>query len=480
MNFERKILLSGLILFIVMQINAQHSNTLYHLKGVVPQSYMMNPANQPVCGFHLGLPGLNPVDFRAGIPFSMNDIMYYDQELDSTITFLHPRAPVGYFTDRIRDNNYLHSEMSTGLASWGFRVDDLYFSFDMRTKMYANINIPGDFLKFLLEFNEDGDIFNFDQFDLSTRVYNEYSMGVSKNYRDNFTIGLRGKLLFGVADLSLKNSNLNMHTTKDLWTVNSDFTINANVPFVDIPLNEEGNYSMDSIEFNDDLIVSDVIGPAMFNNFGLGMDLGVIYNPVERISLSASIIDMAFIKWKNNSYNVSQKTTFEFDGVAIDSIGSEKFSEYLVDSITNSFDLIESRNAYNTFLPTKIYIGGEFMINPGLSLGILSMSELYHKRIREELTLSANFNPGKALSFSVAYSILNYSFNNLGFGISSKLGPFNMYLVMDNIPLVMAREVNDNFIIPHKTKNFNFKLGMNLVFGCNREKRLRKDKPMLE
>ena len=479
MEIVKRFLLLGVFCFLLTESYSQHSNTLYHLKGIVPQNYLMNPAHQPECGVHVGMPGLAPVDVRMGIPFSLNDVMYYDAELDSTVTYLHPNANKDIFMSRIRKNNYLHAEMSTGIASWGFRIEDMYFSFDIRQKGYFNANLPGDFLKFMLELNEDGEEFNFSNFDFSSRVYNEYSMGASKKFFNNLTLGIRGKLLFGIADISLKNSQINLHTDKDLWTVNTDFTLNANIPFADIPLNKDGNFALDSIEFEDDLAVADVIGPGLFSNFGMGMDLGIAYEPVERLNLSASIVDLGFISWKNNTYNISQNTSFEFDGVSIDSIGSEQFSEYLVDSLKNNFELLESRDVYHTFIPTKVYLGGEFMVNPAFGIGFLSMSEIYHKNIRQEFTVSTNFNPGKVLSFSLSYSFLNYSFNNLGFGLSSALGPLNMYFVLDNLPIMLAREVNNNIVVPHKTKNANIKVGLNLVFGCNREKRLMKDKPMV-
>lgn len=479
MKLSKKILLLGVLSLALLEGHSQHSSTMYHLKGIVPQNYLMNPSLQPDCGFHIGFPGVAPVDFKIGLPFSLNDIMFYDRELDSTITFLHPGANKEIFKSRIRKNNYIHSEMSTGLASWGFRTDDVYLSFDIRQKGFFHVNIPGDFLKFILELNEDGEDFNFSRIDISTRVYNEYSMGASKQFFNNLTLGIRGKLLFGIADISMRNSGMNLHTDKDLWTINTDFALNANIPFAEVPVNEDGNFALDSIDFEDNLTVMDIVGTGLFNNFGLAMDMGVTFEPTERFHLSASIVDLGYINWNNNTFNITQNTSFEFDGVSVDSIGSEKFSENLVDSVKSNFDFIESNNAYNTFLPSRVYLGAEFMVTPAFGVGFMSMSEMYRKKVRQEFTISTNFNPGKALSISVSYSYLNYSFNNLGFGMSSKLGPFNMYLVFDNLPLVMAREVNDNYLIPHKTKDFNLKLGMNLVLGCNKEKRLMKDKPMI-
>jgi hypothetical protein len=60
---------------------------------------------------------------------------------------------------------------------------------------------------------------------------------------------------------------------------------------------------------------------------------------------------------------------------------------------------------------------------------------------------------------------------NLGIGIVYKPGPFQLYMVMDNIlPASFVRISDpeleiDGLLLPYQIKNFNLRLGMNLVFG---------------
>ena len=82
------------------------------------------------------------------------------------------------------------------------------------------------------------------------------------------------------------------------------------------------------------------------------------------------------------------------------------------------------------------------------------------------------------VSASLNYTIMNRTFNNFGAGLALKAGPFNWYIISDNIPLVYAREINENIIIPHKARAVNFRIGFNLVFACQKDKRKFGDLPL--
>ncbi|MCT4603808.1 MAG: hypothetical protein N4A59_13035, partial [Marinifilum sp.] len=51
----------------------------------------------------------------------------------------------------------------------------------------------------------------------------------------------------------------------------------------------------------------------------------------------------------------------------------------------------------------------------------------------------------------------NNSYNNIGFGLTAKLGPLQFYTVTDN---VMAA------IKPNSMQTANIRFGFNLLFGC--------------
>ena len=115
---------------------------------------------------------------------------------------------------------------------------------------------------------------------------------------------------------------------------------------------------------------------------------------------------------------------------------------------------------YTTGLGTKINIGGTYKLNNSLSFGILSRSGIYRKSFRQAITLSANAFVLNSISASLSYSIMNGSFANIGFGLGLRGGPFQFYLVSDNV---------SGMLLPHKTQSLNLRLGLNFMIGCRKK-----------
>jgi hypothetical protein len=195
--------------------------------------------------------------------------------------------------------------------------------------------------------------------------------------------------------------------------------------------------------------------------------------------LSAALSDVGFIKWKKNVSNLKTDSRFVFNGFDMTEVlkGTKTFDEVgqnILDSLKNSFKLTNSKEPFTTFLPYGLTLGGSYNLTPKVTLGVLSYSRFIGKQMREALTLSANVNLGNALSTSLSYTATNHRWSNLGAGLSFRTGFSQFYFLTDRIPLSFNR-ITDNkgqgFIIPSSFNNFNFRLGMNLVFG----NRIKKD-----
>ncbi len=468
-------------------LKAQQSNVLYYMRGV-PQSHLLNPATQPRCGFYLGLPGVSPLQVNAeNSAFSLSDILWDNG--DSTITFMHPEGDKDQFLDNFGKANYVSADVSTSIASYGFRSEDMYFSYDITQRVLTRFSYPGDLIRLVLEGNEEDEEFDLSSLGVSAMTFTEFSMGVSHALNDMITIGYRGKMLFGLANVETKKSDILLTTSVDNWTIESKYDLNVSVPGLTIPRDLDGHFDPDNMDIADNLQTSDYIS-AITGNFGLGLDLGIHVKPIEDLTLSASILDLGYIRWKSYTYNLVQDTRFVFDpevsfeqsdtGVVVKFWGETDFGEALLDSIENSFvdNNEETETAYTTYLPPKLYLGVKYDIIDQISVSLLSKSEIYKGRLRQQLSFSANFYPLHMVSATLNYTIMNRTFNNFGVGLALKAGPFNLYIISDNIPLVYAREINENIIIPHKARTVNFRIGLNLVFACQKDKRKYGDLPL--
>jgi hypothetical protein len=456
-------------------ILAQQSNILYFMDGV-PQSYQINPANQPRCNTFVGIPAISPFQvFIGSSSLSINDIMWYEN--DSTRLFYNTEESQEDFLSKLGKGNFISTDLSTNIFSFGFKSGEIYYTYDLTERVSFRGSYPGDLFKFFLEGNERGDEFDMSSTGIEAVGFLEFAAGVTHSLNDQLKLGYRGKILFGHANISTRRTDLKLITEEE-WIARSRFDVNATLPAVIIPIDSAGNFEFSEIEIQEDLNTSDYIKMAIGNK-GFAVDLGVQYKPIDKLILAASLLDAGFIRWKNYTYNMSQDVEYIYDGVELDISRRDSIFEDFLDTLENTFIFDDSENPYTSFLGAKLYLGGKYQIIDEISVGLLSRTEIFKGRIREQLTLSANFYPIKEIAASLSYSVMNKSYNNFGIGLSFKPGPFNIYIITDNIPLTFAVEQSSNFPIPHKARTLNFRFGFNLVFGCDMEKAKMKDQPLI-
>ncbi len=454
--------------------SGQESNTLYYMKGV-PQSYHLNPATQSGCSGFLGFPVASPFQFYVeNSGFSLEDIIF--PLGDSLVTFMHPEADKDDFFKGLSPVNNIQLFASTNLLSFGIRKGDIFYTFDLSEKVNSRFSYNDDLFDLLLNGNERGDRFNFTNTGVDVTSYFEWANGMSRIVNDRLTVGSRLKLIFGHANVSTKNKDISLETDED-WTVNSKTEVRISMPGLDIPIDENGAFSMEDVKFDSVFDPFEMVQTA-FGNVGLGLDLGMHYALSDKFTLSGSIIDLAGIRWSANTYNIKQDASYVYRGIEIVP-GDSTVMDNFLDSLEATFSFTADQQPYYTMLPVKLYVGGSYQIIDQIGIGILSRTEYYKKRLREQVTLSANFSPLKILSFSFSYSIMNNTYNNFGFGFSSRLGPFNLYMISDNIPTAYAVEQESQMIIPYRARVLNLRVGLNLAFGCGKVRKDLRDLPLI-
>lgn len=478
---KRFLLILGALALLGIPAGAQMTNTLYFMHGV-PQSNRINPAFQPACGFYLGFPLLAPLRAQlASSSLAYNDVIYqHPLERDSLITFLHPLGSKETFLDQLKPVNFLSTGISTSLASMGFRTSVGFFSLDVATRVDASVYYPGDLLRLVINGSEDGQTHQLDGIGADLSVFDEVSVGWSRSFMDNLTMGVRAKVLFGMANLSTTRSDLSVTTSREVWDINSDMTFSASLPFAEVVYDAEGmieDFVLNS-ELQDDFNPS-VLPGYLFNsgNIGFGLDVGVDFRPMDKLQVSLSVVDLGYISWKDGVHQVSYATEYEFRGLEINPLGfSDDYTigdhidstlTQLADSLSGFLEFSEG-GSYAKRLNTKLYLGGSYQINDIINVGLLSRTDFLNRKLTEQVTATVGFKFGRIWNQVVSYSYMNGSYKNIGAGTSINLGPFNLYAVYDN--LISA------LIWPGETRSVNLWFGLNLVFGY-REKI---DLPLIE
>jgi hypothetical protein len=487
--------LIALLLFCT-NANSQQSNVMYFIKGV-PQTNTLNPAFQPDYGFYFGIPGISPVAAEIdNNPLRFHDLVFYSPPpIDSVITFLHPAADKRKFLALFGNHNFINTDVSTSLFSLGFRINTLFFSFGISQKAYVRLNYPKDLFTLpmygLLDNSLNPTNLNLSGIAVNAAAYTEFSVGISKSIGDMISVGVRGKILLGEANLFMKTTDIGLNTSLSQWQFHSNVDLNASVPFMQIPKDTLGKYSLDSVRMKSKLSKSDYLDAFVRKpNMGLAIDLGVVIKPMDWLTISASVVDLGYIRWSHNSYNLKQDTGFNFTGINMTGIirgDTAKIEKMLSDSLFNAFKKVNIQSGgYTSYLPTKIYIGATFNIwSDRISFGLLSITELYLNKVRQSFSLSANLQPIRMFSTSFTYSLLNNTYHDFGFGLALKFGAINTYFIFDYIPTTYDKLKKGNNIpfdipVPVYSRAFSLKIGMNIVFGGNRKIKLLQDVPLIE
>jgi len=416
----------------------------------VPQSNLLNPAVQLQCKWFVGIPGLTSSHISySNTAFTYNDLAESESwNIEGIVNQMHR---VDLYT----------AEALIHPISLGYRFRSLYFTFNITEKTHAYQTVPKNVAEMALHGNGPfvGETSRFNALRPAGYYQREYSLGVSKVMDNSLILGLRGKLLFGKANLYSNRLKADFTTRETDFNLllNGDFSINSSFPLT-ITQDAEGNISditLDEIDLLQMLMNR--------GNPGFAIDLGAIYRYDDRITLSASLLDVGLVRWGTDLNNVIGVGTFEYGGVdpstEIISVG---FIEEIVDSIINAFDITVSQEPYFSFLPAQLFFGGSYQVKENIALGVVSRNVIFRRKVHSSLTLSANADLADRILATVSWSYLNNSIKNIGAGLAYHGKGFQFHLVSDNVL---------GFFYPFDTRTVNLRAGFNVMFGCPRNKK---------
>ncbi|MFH2094448.1 MAG: DUF5723 family protein, partial [Bacteroidota bacterium] len=305
----------------------------------------------------------------------------------------------------------------------------------------------------------------------SSMLYREFSLGASKKMNSKLTLGVKAKILFGILNAWTKADNFTFLTDEDDfdYTLNGEYVLNVSQPFYAIA-DMDYDYEADSMIFELDTLM-DMDNPDVgkilmpWNNPGLALDFGAVYEYDSKLTLYGSLLDIGFIRWKNNPHTLKGNFDVLFDGYDITHIlqDDDSITQLYFDNWQDSMIRLVNReyntDNYTTYLNPKIYLGGTYKINDMFTTGALWRGELWQHRFMTSFTLTGQVFVKRWFSGTLSYSVMNSTFTNVGAGAMFKVGPTQFYLVTDNV---------FGFIWPQAVRDINLRWGINLVFGCKK------------
>jgi hypothetical protein len=447
-----------LVLLSYASFSQELNNTLYFM-SYSPQANYLNPSITPEAEVWIGLPVISSFAFQ----YNNNSFHLEDILVKKGNDIKNVKIDVNNFYNALALNSTINMSTELSLLSFGLRMGNDYISLDIKHKNSMSFGFDKSFIGF---FNAGNTAFKGQTVDLgntqmNSLAYNEIAFGYSHliDAEHNFTVGAKLKVIMGIASLDMTDSSIALDIASDGMSTNvranSHVRLAGPVKFKGF---EGAEFEIDDMEFDDSNIASTVIG---IDNLGFALDIGAQYTFNEKISVYASILDIGYINW-DNGYRINMAADYIWDGG--DFSGQIKDSsvdaiEDLLDDLEDEFKLRKEDKSFIQALPTKVYVGGQYIVNDWFKAGLLNRTQFYNGNVYSALTASGNFKTCKRLSASVSYTYANNSFSNVGFGFTAQAGPMQLYLVTDNI-------IAANFT---SAQLVNFRMGLNIRFGLNKE-----------
>lgn len=470
--FKKNKIIGSLVIILLFssfnKLDAQ-TNTLYYMNGV-HQSLYLNPAYQSDCNFTLGLPAISGIN----VVFNNNVVSYNNLFHKSNIS---PDTVILDFSNikkYLNKNNYANFTTAIPILNLGFWIKNSYFTFSITNKTDIAISFPYELAALAIEGN--GNYIGADNpmiinnFGTNFMNYQEFAFGLSKQVTHRLFLGARLKILLGTANIDSRKSEIKITTDQDTYAlgIDTDIDLNLTGPFTAL---RDSTGAIDDIQIDTNLLPYAVTA----GNLGVALDMGASYKFNDYFDFFASVTDLGFINWGKNVTNLTQKETYQFSGLSLDSIGTN-YSE--IDAVFDSLDRFskfkESNLDYTRMLNAKIYLGATYSPADFMNFGFLSKTSFIGKTITQAFTLSANFHPIKWFSSSLSYTAANGKYNNFGLGMAVNAGAFQLYVLTDNL---------NSALWPKDAKSVAVQVGLNLTFGCGKRddysiinnKKLRKD-----
>ena len=445
-KFNKKHILGLLIFALSFQLtNAQPVAKIGYFLDNATHKHLLNPALVPARGY-MGYPALGSVDFGIQSNLKLSTFLFPAAVAgDPLLSFMHPNVTPEQFLSQLNPNNELNFNQRLSIASMGFYAKSSFWNFEVATRINGGLNLPYELFEFMKVgmSSESGNRYDMNNLTFGLDAMLEASLGSSFKIGDNIRFGFKGKYLHGLARISAGLDNLLIDMKPDEWTVNSTGMLNVYAPMMTLVTDADGYLDLEGTPFN-----LDTSNPTQSAGSGFALDLGVTWNPLKNVQLSAGIIDLGRVTWKQDFHQRAYSTGgIVFGG--IDGIGGDN-EDGIEEQLTNLQDgLLELANFRLSDDKEDLVVSLIPVFNAGLEVGVLSnkltLGLLYSNYMipennQHELTGIVNLKPLSGFNIAASYTLVNSRPRSLGVAFGLNLGIANIFLACDYIPLDITPE----------------------------------------
>jgi hypothetical protein len=413
------------------------------------QSFLSNYSMNPALGsqdvrFAIGLPSLQ---LDANNTFKLNDL--FQQNGSTTIADLNKIA------NNLSDKNHLSLAANAQLGHLGIRIKGIYFSVGSELFSNTEATFSNRALKVFLDGNKMNPNVVLNEGNFYHQTFITTYLGASRTFlNDKLSIGIRMKRLTGIGHLETEKLNYSIQTDVNsnpayALQIQTDMVAKAGGIFTPTLNVLSGAKKIST--FDADQQANQMAGT------GLGFDLGFAYKINPKINISASLINIGSVSWKEaNGVDIASKGsgTFNWSGFNY-TIGGKDNVALNTDSLTKSaldaFLPKTTQNAYLSRMPTLLYIGASYQLSDKQQISGVFRSQKVGLVTNTLLGVNYRYQLLKSLQVSGGVSLPSNSNVTLGGGLVWSPGPVQLYLMTDNL------STWDN------ANRINLQMGLNIV-----------------
>lgn len=413
-------------------LQAQYLRSSYFMEGTSAR-LQLNPGLQPTKGY-FNIPVLGSFNMSASSNvLGMSDII----DLVGSGSELYSN---GQLFDRLKDDNRFNINLNTDILSFGWYSGKGFWSVNAGLRADFGVALAKDMFSMMRTMNgfslEDiagtSQSYNMSNQTLNMKMYAEVGLGYSRRITEKLTVGARVKILLGLAraEMNVNKFNVNMEVPElnrygstsrgelepeNWYGTHYDYAADGNV----ITTLKGGGMTFDSDGRIDDFDFDG--GDLGIAGSGFGLDLGASYKVLDNLTVSASILDLGFLKWKESETTVATVTGGE--DVTIDAtnydryIGGDFLSFERFDFKEGSPEKVKTK----TRLYSTLLLAGEYgLLNNKVSVGAMYTARFAQPKTLNELTFLATVRPKNWLNAAISYSPIQAG--GKSFGLAVKLG----------------------------------------------------------
>ena len=445
----------------ILPTSAQELRTSYFME-TSNYRHQMNPAllDSPYVGLlfsniNIGMTG--NIGAKQFI-FDTNGLPGYTGNYRYT-TFMDPNVDAKTFLNKLHDKNRFDLYLNYNLFSVGFKAWGGVNLLELNLRSNTNLTLPKGLFEFAKTAGEK-EHYEFGGLGMRTQNYMELALGHSRDINKQWRVGGKLKFLIGAAYADFTADNVTLDMTEDAWRIQSNAQMKASLLKSDVIHEDPSKNSADGRPRVKEL---DNFGFSL-PGFGMALDLGVTYKPIENLTLSAAITDLGFISWKN-THHASSQGDYTFDGFNNIYIGSDKDQTEDIDDQFDQIgdDLEEMFSVYDDgtktatqALAATLNVGAEYKLPAydKLKFGFLYTSRIHGKYSWHQGMLNVGVRPVKWFECNVNGAVTSTGVTAGGM-LSLKAPHFNFYIAADRFFSKVGKQG-----VPLSSANGNITFGM--------------------